>query len=387
MKTSQKRKICFITGTRADYGILFPVMKAVESSPKLKLCIIATGMHLQKEYGETVKEIKKDGFQISAAVSITSAGDESRKMAQAVGQAILKFTDIFSKLCPDIVIVLGDRGEMLAGAIAANYLNIPVAHIHGGGKSGHVDGIVRHAITKLAHLHFAATNQAKARILRMGEEPWRIFTSGAPALDRILHERLPSAQELLSKYHLQSRQKLIILIQHPVLTEAGQAGKQIEATLKAIASFKIQAIIIYPNTDAGGKKMIQVIEKYQNLPFIKIFKSLPHRDYLGLLKIASVLVGNSSSGMIEAASFKIPVINIGTRQNNRERAANVIDVAYDRKKIIQGLQKVLSGDKLFMAKLADLKNPYDQGNASERILKVLQTIKFDQKLLNKKMTY
>ena len=215
-----KRKICVITGTRADYGILYPVMKKIRASGKLELYVVATGMHLMKEFGYTVREIEKDGFKIYAKVDISYKEDIGQAMAFSVGKAVSMFSKVFGKLKPAMVMVMGDRGEMLAAAIAANYMNIPVAHIHGGEISGHVDGVVRHAITKLAHIHFPATQKAKKRILNLGEEPGRVFVAGAPALDSILNGKF----ELTKKYPIAVNKPFVLLVQHPVLAQSDKAG-------------------------------------------------------------------------------------------------------------------------------------------------------------------
>ncbi|MBP7088040.1 MAG: UDP-N-acetylglucosamine 2-epimerase (hydrolyzing) [Candidatus Omnitrophica bacterium] len=379
------RKICVITGTRAEYGILVPVLRKIKADRKCKLYIIATGMHLMKEFGYTYKEIKKDGFSIYEKIGISYRQDTGQAMAKSVGKAIVYFSDSFRKLKPDIVLILGDRGEMLAAAIAANYINIAVAHIHGGEVSGHVDGILRHAITKLAHIHFPASQDAYKRIRKLGEEKRRIFVVGAPALDRILKESLPSKEQLYLKYGLVKNRPFILLVQHPVSFEAAKAAEQMSITLSALKQFKIPTILIYPNADSGAREMIKVIKNFKE-PFLRSFKSVPHRDYLGLMKYASLLIGNSSSGIIESPSFKLAVLNIGLRQEGRQRACNVIDVPHQKEAIISGIKRALYS-RQYLEKLKKCRNPYGDGNSSERIIKILKSIKIDQKLLQKQITY
>ncbi len=381
-----KRKICIITGTRADYGILFPVIKKISASSELEAKLIVTGMHLMKEFGYTVSEIKKDGIRIESEIDISYSEDSGQAMAGSIGRAISLFVSAFARIKPDFIMVLGDRGEMLAAAIAGDYLNIPVVHLHGGEISGHVDGLVRHAITKLSHLHFPATAEAAKRLLKLGEEPWRVTVAGAPALDTILNEQLPSTSELIDKYQIDISRPLILLAQHPVSTESAEAGEQIKATLSALLGFDAQTIVIYPNADAGGRMMIEEIKTYEKTGRIKAFKSVPHKDYLGLMKIADILVGNSSSGLIEAPSFKLPVVNIGSRQAGRERGANVIDAANNKKAICQAVRRALC-DKKFLSLVKRTKNPYGDGRASDRIAKKLAAIKLDNRLLEKRMTY
>jgi len=382
----RKRKIAVITGTRAEYGILSPVMRAIDAAPQLELQIIATGMHLMPEFGYTFREIENAGYSRIYKVDIACSEDTGAAMAKSFGATVSSFTDLFLKIKPDLILVLGDRGEMLAAAIAANYLNLPVAHIHGGEISGHIDGLFRHAITKLAHLHFSATSGAQKRIIGLGEEKWRIKLVGAPVLDRILKEKLTDRVELGNKYGLKPNEKYIILVQHPVSTEAEAASDQISNTLDAIKKTGLQAIVFYPNADAGGRRMIKVVESYRWQSWLKILKSIPQIDYLGLLKHAAILIGNSSSGIIEAPAFKLPVINIGTRQEGRERSANVIDVPNKRKAISKAIKKTLY-DKRFLAIVKRCKNPYGNGHASEKIANALCSIRLNQRLLQKQMTY
>lgn len=379
-----KKKICVITGTRADYGILLPLLKEIENSPKLDLTVLITGMHFLRKFGTTYKEVEKDGFK-SVKVKLSSMDGAKNDMAQAVGEAIIKIAAEFKKQKPDLVVVLGDRGEMLAAAITCNYLDIPVAHIHGGEISGHVDGVVRHAITKLSHLHFTATLEAKKRILKMGEEDSKVFNSGAPGLDSILSEKLPSKEELASKYHLKKNLPLIILIQHPVLSELDKTASNMQQILAAVLSFKFPSIIIYPNADYGSEEIISEIKK-RKASFVSVYKSIPHKDFLGLLKIAAVLVGNSSSGIIEAASFKLPVVNVGSRQNGRERGKNVISVSYNIKEIRDALIKIFNHDKGYFLRLKNLRNPYGDGNASKKIRKVIEEVDLEE-LKHKKIAY
>lgn len=380
------RKIAVITGTRAEYGILKPVMKTIKAHPSLDLSVIATGMHLSREFGYTIKEIEKDGLKIDAKVRILHGEDTGAAMVASIGKCVQKMAAVLGKINPNILLLLGDRGEMLAGAITAAYMNIPIAHLHGGEVSGSVDESARHAITKLAHIHFPATEESAKRIIKMGEGPSKVFVVGAPGLDTILNEELPAPRELSKKYNLDPSQPLLLVLQHSVVTEADEAPKQIRETLDAIVELGFQTALIYPNADAGGRRMIEVIRKYEKYPFIKTFKSISHKEYLGLMKMASVMVGNSSSGIIEAPSFHLSVVNIGTRQIGRQRAENVLDVGYKKEEIKAAIKKALF-DKDFMKKVKMCKNPYGDGKASQRIVKVLSKIKLTPGLLQKKITY
>ena len=380
-----KRKILYITGTRADYGLMKSVLREIENHPKLELEVIATGMHLMPEFGMTINEIKKDGFKIHE-IAATYEQDNKQSMANFVGKFIQLLTDKVKKIKPDIIMVLGDRGEMLAGAIVGTYLTIPVAHMHGGDISSTVDEIVRHAITKLAHIHFPATEKSAERIIKMGEDPSNVFVVGAPGLDIILNENLIEPTKLSEKYNLDLSEPILLVIQHPVTTEVEDAPTQIRETLEAISELRYQTILIYPNADAGGRNMIKVIKEYEKYPFIKIFKNIPYKEYLSLMNIVGVMVGNSSSGIIEAPSFGLPVVNIGTRQEGRQRAENVIDVDYDKEEIKAAIKKALY-DEDFKEKVKNCKNPYGDGKAGVRIADILSKIKIDKRLLQKNITY
>jgi len=380
-----KRKILYITGTRADYGLMQSVLGAIEEHPKIELELIVTGMHIMPEFGRTINEIKKDGFKIHE-IDATYEKDNEESMANFIGEFIQLLTKKVNEIKPDLILVLGDRGEMLAGAIVGAYLTIPVAHLHGGEITSTVDEFSRHAITKLAHIHLPATEKSSERIIKMGEDPSNVFVVGAPGLDSILNENLIEPAELSKKYNLGSSNPIFLVIQHPVTTEVGDAHEQIRETLDAIVGLRHQTILIYPNADAGGREMIEVIKEYEKYPFIRTFKSIPHKEYLSLMKMATVMVGNSSSGIIEAPSFGLPVINIGSRQEGRERAENVIDVDYDKEQIKTAIKKALD-DENFKEKVKNCKSPYGDGKAGVRIADILSEIKIDKKILQKRLTY
>jgi UDP-N-acetylglucosamine 2-epimerase (non-hydrolysing)/GDP/UDP-N,N'-diacetylbacillosamine 2-epimerase (hydrolysing) len=382
----KKRKICVLTGTRAEYGLLQPVMHAIARHPGLRLQLIAGGMHLDRAYGHTVDQILHDGWRIDARVPMPVTGDSGAAMARAVGQGILGMTRVLRRLKPDVLMVLGDRIESLAGAIAAVYLGIPVAHIHGGDTSaGGLDESNRHAITKFAHFHFPATRLSAARIIKMGEDPQHVTVVGAPGLDTILHVPLPSRQALEKKLGISLRAPVILLVQHPVTTEVDQAGRQIRQTLAAIRQLNMTTIIIHPNSDAGSRQIVAEIKKAAAWPQVRVFTTLDHTAYLGLLRHASVMVGNSSSGIIEAPSFCLPVVNIGGRQRGREQAGNVIDVGYNEQQIVSAVRRALS--PAFRARLRNAKNPYGDGHAGERIARRLAGVRLDGQLLQKKLAY
>lgn len=380
-----KRKILYITGTRADYGLMRSVLFEINNSTSLDLEIIVTGMHLMDEFGMTVNEIKEDGFHYHTLNAIFEEDDKA-SMAKFVGTTICLLTDKIKDIHPDLILLLGDRGEMLAGAIVGAYLNIPTAQLHGGEITSTVDEYVRHAITKLVNIHFPATQKSAERILAMGENPENIYLVGAPGLDYILNIELRDLSEIIHNYNLDISKPIILMIQHPVTLESNYASKQISETLNAISELEYQTLIIYPNADAGGREMIKEIKKYEHLPFIQSFKNIPRKDFISLMKISSVMVGNSSSGIIEAPSFKIPVVNIGSRQKNRERAQNVIDSDYDRDEIKKAIKKALN-DVKFRDELKNCQNPYGEGNTAIKIVEILKNINIDENLLNKALNY
>lgn len=383
-----KRKIVVITGTRAEYGLLYPVMKAIENNHKLELSIIATGTHLSFEHGYTINEIKKDGFKIDAAVDMLLSNDTGASMAKSLGIGIIGITQALEQIKPEIILILGDRGEPFAGAIAASHMNIPVAHIHGGDSTtgGCIDESIRHSITKFAHIHFPATEESAERIKKLGEEPWRIHTVGAPGLDTVLNIEPIPKEQLIKRFSLKSDDLLLLVTQHPVTTQPENAAKEMRITLEALAELEMQTILIYPNSDAGGRSMIAVIKEYEHLPFLHTFKSLSHIEYLSLMKIASAMVGNSSSGIIEAPSFHLPVINIGMRQEGRRHTSNVINVFHDKIKIIEAINTAIY-DERFKNNVRECVSPYGDGKAGVRIAKVLAEIEINNALLQKRITY
>lgn len=381
----KKKKIAYITGTRADFGLMMPVLSAIKNSKKLDLKLYATGIHLMPNFGNTINEVRK---QFPKVVEIKATFDNDNKSAMAKFTSIFtnKLISVFEKDPPDFVLTLGDRPEMLSAALTCLYLGIPTGHIHGGEKTSTVDELARHAITKLSHIHFPATKESAERIRKMGEEDWRINVVGAPALDVILNEKLPSRKELFKKLGINPKQKVILISQHPVSGEVEQAGKQIKETLAAVKKFGLPVVITYPHADAGGRKIIEVIEKEKNNPLFKIVPSLPHKHFLALEREAAVWVGNSSGALIESSSFVTPVINVGTRQIGRQRGNNVINAGYNADEIATAINRSLN-DKKYLTKLAKIKNPWGDGKTGTRVAKILEKIKIDDRLLTKQITY
>ena len=385
--TKSNRRIAVVTGTRAEYGLLYSVLKAIGARTELKLALVVTGMHLSREFGYTVREIENDGFSIEAKVDMLLSSDTPAAMAKSIGLGVIGMAQTWEQLKPDMILVLGDRVEPLAATISGAYMNIPVAHIHGGDSTrGGLDESARHAITKFAHIHFPATKISAQRIVKMGEDEWRVHVVGSPALDIILSEPLLPPKALTEKFGLDLSQSLVLVVQHPVTTQVDEAPKQMRETLEAIVEIGYPTIIIYPNSDAGGHRMIEVIKQYDKYPLIETFKSLPRKEYLSLMKISSVMVGNSSSGIIDAPSFGLPAINIGMRQEGRERGKNVIDVGHSKLEIIEAVHKALT-DKRFLASVKRRENPYGDGKTGPRIAEILSRIENTTQLLQKRITY
>lgn len=381
-----KRKIVVTTGTRAEYGILRPVLRAILKSKKLGLYLVVTGSHLSKKHGFTINEIKRDGFKIFATIDMIPKGDTNYFMSKALGEGIIQFSKIFQKIKPDINLILGDRDEMLASALAASHLNIPNAHIHGGDKSGGIDEYNRHAITKISNIHFVATKKSKERVIKMGEDPNRVILTGSPSIDEVFSNKITDKKELERKYGLKFSGSEIILIQHPVTTETEFSESQILKTLKAIVKVKNRTITITPNLDAGNKVILKHLRSFsRKYNFIKMCRTLPRSDYLGMLKNCGVLVGNSSSGMIEASYFRVPIVNIGIRQKGREKGKNVLDVKDNSvESIYSAIMKALKMKKSHM--IID-NHVYGTGGASKKIVHYLEKIKINKELIQKQIFY
>ena len=384
---TDKRKILVLTGTRAEYGLLKSSMEAVKTHKKISLSVVATGMHLSPKHGMTVKEIREDGFTIDREVLMQVDGDSGAAMAKSLGMGTMGLADAFASLNPDIILLLGDRDEALAGALVGAHMNIPVAHIHGGDamQGAIIDDSIRHAITKFAHLHFPASERSAERIRKLGEKEWRITVAGAPGLDDVLAGTYDSPQTVREKYDINSDGTLALVVQHPVTTQHEQAREQMAWTLNAVEATTEQAVIVYPNSDAGSEQMIAEIESRSFRSGIQTFRNLPRREYLGLMAAADVMVGNSSSGVIESPSFDLPVVDIGPRQEGRERAGNTITVEHDETKIRDAIQDCLN--QTFQEQAAESVNPYDYGGAGERIAQRLADIPLTDELLRKQLTY
>jgi UDP-hydrolysing UDP-N-acetyl-D-glucosamine 2-epimerase len=341
-------------------------------------------MHLSEEFGNTVRDVEKDAFSISHKVTILEQEDSPVAMAKAVGTAILKMAEAFQESRPDLVLLEGDRGESLAAAITAAHMNIAVAHVSGGDVTGTmIDESIRHAITKLAHIHFPGTPLSARRLLSMGEDPWRVHMVGTPGSD-LQRELTMTREEVARALEVDVSGRVLVVLQHPVTSEAARAPQQMRETMEAATSFSEETVVIYPNADAGGRGMIKVIKEYEHLPFVRTFKSLPRSTYIGLLSVASVLIGNSSSAVVEAPDFGLPAVNVGTRQQGRERGGNLVDVGYHCEEIRQAIQWVLThrDDPDCRAKWAE--SPYRDTDTAQQIAETLGTVELGPPLIQKR---
>ncbi|KAF5083761.1 UDP-N,N'-diacetylbacillosamine 2-epimerase [anaerobic digester metagenome] len=375
------KQIAIITGTRAEYGILKPLLKKIECCEYFQLILIVTGLHLLEEYGFTINEIESDGFKINSLVEMYDQDDDTGYHGKALGRGIIGFTNIFLGLMPDLLVVLGDRLEPFAATLSAATLNIPIAHIHGGDKtdSGHIDENIRYSISKFSHLHFTATNQHSKRLIQMGEEPWRIHEVGALGLDSILGEPFLSKDELSKFLNITLPEKYAVCLFHPVSTQPEQSGKQMEEILCALRESLIKTMVIYPNNDMGNLDIIQAIENEKEQPLFHIFRNIPHKIFISLLYYSYFLIGNSSCGIIESPSLKLPVINVGIRNTGRENAGNVFFVQPNREAIINAISKI--------RQIGQIYSPYGDGRASERIVEIIKNVKFDEDFLKKNICY
>ena len=378
------KTIGVVTVARSDYGIYRPVLQAIREETDLDLCLMVSGMHLSPEFGLTVNIIKDDGFEIYDRIEMLLSSDTPEGITKSMGLGTIGFAQSYAKFPPDILLVLGDRFEMHAAVIAALPFNIPVAHLHGGEVTeGAIDEAFRHSITKMSHLHFVSTESYARRVMQMGEEPWRVHISGAPALDNLNDISLLNCGELESLLGVNFSKPVLLVTYHPVTLEQGQTEYQMKSLLEALKSSELEVIFTYPNADAQGRLIIDMIHTFvQGSERANVAQNLGTEAYFSLMKHAAVMVGNSSSGILEAASFKLPVVNIGNRQKGRARSKNVIDVGYRKNEIDEGIQKGLSNS--FRADLEDLVNPYGDGQAAKRIIEVLKKIDVDEKLLVKR---
>jgi UDP-hydrolysing UDP-N-acetyl-D-glucosamine 2-epimerase len=378
-----KRTIAVVTSSRADYGHLYWPLRDLSANDSVDLRIVALGPHLSPEFGHTFKEIENDGFTIHGRVECLLSSDSDVGMAKTIGVATLGLADLFGRMRPDLLLLIADRYEMLAPASVALALRIPIAHIEGGEISeGAIDDAVRNALTKMSHIHFTSTHAARQRVIAMGEEEWRVHRAGAPSLDHLRRQTLLTCEQLESKLNLDLAAPPILVAYHPV-TLALDTIEEAGALFAALETLPDQILFCFPNADAGSRALVDRTKSFlASRASGRIFTNLDPVTYWSLLRQAKMLVGNSSSGIMETASFALATVNIGMRQQGRERAANILDAASAKDSILEKIEVAASPD--FRRSLAGMVNPYGDGHASEKIVEVLTTIPLTRDLLVKR---
>jgi GDP/UDP-N,N'-diacetylbacillosamine 2-epimerase (hydrolysing) len=383
------RKILGVTGIRSDYDIMSSVFRAIADHPDMELELAVTGAHLSDAYGYTVREIQQDGFVIADEIESLINGDRASSRVQGLAVQLQGLVQTAMRVKPDFLLVLGDREESMTTALVGAYMNIAVAHVSGGDRVvGNVDDQVRHAVTKLVHLHFATNEESKERILKLGEQPFRCFNVGNPGLDRMVRVPQLSLPELAKRlgFPLEEGKPFILLIQHVISTEIEDAYRQMRVTLEAVEELGLPVVLSYPNSDAGSQQMIRAIREFQHLPNLHTFKNVPRLEFVNLMRRAACLLGNSSAGILETPLLKLPTINVGNRQHGRLHAENVQFVPHDKARIVAAVKRALF-DRDYRASVERCSNPYGDGNSSRRIAEILATIPIDPKLMIKDITY
>ena len=394
----KKRIIAVFTGNRAEYGLQLPILRAIDSHPGLEYKLLVSGAHLDQNFGSTLEEIRKDGFHVDREIKIEMDAGSLFATAQAIGSGVIDISKALSEIQPDIMLVYADRFEGFAAVIAATQMNIPTAHVEGGDltEGGALDDSVRHAMTKLSHLHFTTNEQSTNRILAMGEEYWRVKTVGLPVIDLIEEKNYAVKSEIIEKLDIDLSQPIVLFTQHSVSTQFQQAGNQIENSLNAIqrlAGDGIQVVLTFPNNDAGGQEIIKKLNEFKskNIKNTQIRQSLGRYMYHGILALALdqsiriTCVGNSSSGLKETPAFGCPSVNIGSRQDGRLRGNNVLDSNYSSDEIYFTVRRALF-DKEFRDQCHIGVNPYWRGGAGPKIAEVLSSIPINVNLTQKRMS-
>lgn len=372
------RKICVVTGTRAEFGLMRVLMQHVQEAPDLELQVLATGMHLSPEFGLTYREIEEAGFTIDAKVEMLLSADSSSAVTKSMGLGLIGLADAYARLCPDLIVVLGDRFEIFAAAAAAMIAGIPMAHLHGGETTeGAFDEAIRHSITKMSHLHFVAAEEYRRRVIQLGEHPDRVFCVGGLGIDAIKRVVPLSLEALEASLDFKFGQRNLLVTFHPVTLERKSSAHQMTELLSALDVLQdTQVIFTLPNADTGSRDLIDQVESFVAAhPNARAYTSLGQLRYLSCMRFVDAVVGNSSSGLAEAPSLSVATVNIGDRQKGRLRAASVIDCTPDRHSIGAAIERALS--PAFRAELSNVMNPYGNGGASEKIVEILRSYPLD----------
>lgn len=377
-----RKRVCVVTGSRAEYDLLSRLMQRVQNSAELDLQVIASAMHLSPEFGLTYKNIEKDGFIIDEKIDMLLSGDTPASITKSLGLGTIGFADAFQRLKPNVVVLLGDRFEALSAAQSAMIAKIPIAHIHGGEVTeGAVDESIRHAITKMSQLHFVAAEQFRQRVIQLGEQPKNVYVSGAPGIDNIKNIKLLSRAEFERSIGFDLANQNFLVTYHPVTLSKSPISNNMESLFLALDQFpKAKVIFTFPNADANGRMLIEQVRAYAEKRAERVFvtESLGRLRYLSAVKYVDVIIGNSSSGLLEVPSFKKPSVNIGDRQKGRMKASSVIDCGESAESILQAIRIALSNE--FISKISNVINPYGDGNAVETIVDVIEKTDLTQLL-------
>lgn len=379
------RRIAVLTGKRGGYGAMKPLLRAIDNDPELELLLMVTDQHLNPEFGATITEVEAD-FRVAAAIDMEQADGSPPARVEALGTCLTKMAKALQDLAPDIIVLYGDRGEVLVTAIAALNMGIPIAHLQGGDRSGNVDELMRHSLTKLAHLHFPASVESAARIRGLGEEEWRIEVVGDNHVDPIVAGEYTDAATLAQRFELRDGDKPIVILQHPETTRNRDNYADMQGTLDAVLERGRRTIVVYPCSDQGYQDIVRAIELRRDHPNISIHKNIDAPDFWGLMSIAAAMVGNSSAGLIETPYMPVAAINLGERQIGRLHAENVIHAEFGKTSVAAALDTALE-DESFAATVASCSRPFGDGLAYRRIHERLKRVEFDDRLLNKLITY
>ena len=379
------RSIAVFTANRSEFGLLAPILRAIEVHPRLKHILLVAGMHLNDALGSTRREIVAEGFEIEKYLDIGQPCEGAGELSKWVGRLTCECGEVLAGIRPDFLVVLGDRYELLAPVTAAFLGGIPIAHISGGDltEGGLLDDTVRHTISRMAHLHFPGTEASMKRLIAMGEEPWRIRFVGEPCIDNLLSAEYPLFEEVAASIGLDPKRRYVLCTIHPVPKKDGRSDIAARETFAALAEANIQVVITYPNGDPGSSQIIAEIKRVKGTPGFVVVKSLGRIQYIPLLKHAAVVVGNSSSGIVESVPLHVPAVDLGTRQKGRPHTANVLRAPFDREKIAHKLDIALN-DAAFHESVNNCISPFGEGGCGKRIADILASVRLDEKLLAKR---
>jgi len=378
-----KRRVLGITAIRSEYFLQRPILRAIVDHPELELELVVTGAHLSPLHGHTVKDIEADGFPIVARIENLIYSDRDAARLTGAASQLQVLTHVVDELRPDWLLVPADREESMTLALCGTYMNIATAHYAAGDRVvGNADDMIRHAVSRLSHLMLTTHEQARERLIKAGEEAWRVHTVGHAGIDRLRTTEQLSTSELAHALGVKDiDEQFAVIIQHPLTSEIGNAGPQMRETMAAVLELGLQAFISYPNSDPGSNEIIKVIEDHLQNPRVSAFKNIPDREFVNLLGRATVLLGNSSLGLLEAPYLKLPVVNVGRRQSERHHASNVFFVPADREAIVRQVKAIMT------QKIDACENPFGDGHTSERVAELLATTAIDARLLNKDLSY